>query len=264
MDLRALFETLVTNDFIPDFPYYRHCFTFKTLFYDSTFAYRMCSCGYQHENLEYITPSGDIDKDMYGKILKCLIDGKCEHVDGQPEDHVAEANIYGIHVAAAVGTEGAVRTYKGYEDYLAMKPVGLFGVHPCVIAMKKNQYNVLGCLLLLPNLIVHQYLLSSQRVDENGLIIRFQRSHLLRHCMGQKNQLLLKRFLRSREDPPHLQNALEFSFKRPLPCTESILLNAIKHLVQKGQFFLCRSSGYFQQAGIIISDTQLVTCMCKQ
>ena len=239
MDLRALFETLVTNDFIPDFPYYRRCFTFKTLFYDSTFAYQMCSCGYQHENLAYITPSGDMDKDMYGKILKCITDGKCEHVDGQPEDHVAETKIYGIHVAAAVGTMRAFESYDVDTDKRAMEPVGLFGVHLCGIAITKNQHEILGLLLkkMLQLPFKNQYLLCSQRLDENGYVIRFHYLHLLRLCIAQNSRELLTMFLQSWQEPPYLKQALEFTFKHSLSCMETILSEHIKGMVLKGCYF---------------------------
>ena len=239
MDVRQRFENLVKNKFMHDFEYYQRCFSFRTLFYSSAFSYRFCSCGYEHENIEYISPSDVVNETMYEKIVQCIIDGKCQHVDGEPEDHVAVTKVYGIHVAVAAGTERAVVNYDDNTDYRGMEPVGLFGVHPCAIAISKNKCGVLCHLLKRypPIPQRRQYIVSAQRLGDDSMKIQIVMSCLLELCIRQNCLLLLKRFLQHWIEPLNLTQGLEVTIKHDLPFMKTILLEHIKTLVLKGRHY---------------------------
>ena len=236
MNVKTLFQNLVRNQYMPDFDYFNHSFSFQTLFYLSTLEYQLCSCGFDHEHLTYVSDKGEINEDMLSRILQCIIDGKCPHVDAAPENHVCETKILGIHVAAAVGTVTAAKGYIASRDSQGMEPTGLFSVHPCVIAVIKNKPNMLGVLMDTYNPLpeVHKHFLRFGRVDKNMQAIDADEIVLLHFCVRQNNPLTLKRFLQTWTEPYWLTQALSFAFKNELPFMENILLDYIRSLVFQG------------------------------
>ena len=60
-------------------------FGFETLFYKNRFSYCCCTCGFDLEYLNFISESRQIHEDVYDKIVRCLEEGKCQHVQGMPD-----------------------------------------------------------------------------------------------------------------------------------------------------------------------------------
>ena len=140
MDVETTFRNLVKNLYMPDFNYAETAFSFRTVFaLDNMFSYCMCRCGFDHEFLDYIKDSGDIDEDMFENIVKCVTDGQCPHVNDNPEDFIKETKIYGIHIAVAVGTKDAL-------SYSHQRPLishgSLFHLDPYAIAVLKKMSDV--------------------------------------------------------------------------------------------------------------------------
>lgn len=75
INMEKVFWNLVSNRFMPDFDYMRH-FSFKTVFHYSLQSYCLCECDFEHEYLDYISVNGEIDKELYEKILKNITNGK--------------------------------------------------------------------------------------------------------------------------------------------------------------------------------------------
>ena len=144
MDKKSLFRNLVTNKYLPDFDYFTSSFSFQTVFFLSPYSSHCCPCAFEHEYLDYIADCGEIKDDVYEKIVNCITDGKCFHVDAAPYNYVTETKIYGIHIAAAVGTEEVVL---GYRDKHKIGPVGLYGINPIHMTVLKNQSDMLRQLL---------------------------------------------------------------------------------------------------------------------
>ena len=107
MNVKQVFRNLAKNTFMPEFDYIGYKFSFKTVFYISDLEYCLCTCGYEHEYLTYISESGKIDENLYAKVEQCILAGKCPHVDSASHDYIEEAGIYGVNIAAAVGTQNA-------------------------------------------------------------------------------------------------------------------------------------------------------------
>ena len=141
MNVKEVFRNLATNNFMPEFDYVDYKFSFKTVFYISDFAYCLCTCGYEHEYVTYISESGKIDENSFAKIEQCILEGKCPHVDNAPPDCIKEASLYGINIAAAVGTKNAF-TYQGnrnrYFGRLYRKKSSLFRLGPFETAIIRN------------------------------------------------------------------------------------------------------------------------------
>ena len=102
-----MFRNLVTNKVMPDFNYINCKFSFQTVFYRSSHSYCFCPCAFEHEYMDYVYKNGQINEEMYEKIAESIIIGKCPHVADVPAEHVTETVIYGIHIAAALGSQNS-------------------------------------------------------------------------------------------------------------------------------------------------------------
>ena len=243
-DVRRVLENLIRNDFMSDFDYNTHRFSFRTLFYSTLLDYRFCPCGYNNEYINYVSPKGDVDREMFEKILDCIMNEQCPHVAGVAEDQVEVSSVYAMHFVAAFGTKEAISRFRAAnKDYNRM--VGLFRVDPCGIAIMKKQGNILGDLLNIYPLKTAecQYIPFAQRLSDDALNIRIDNIHLLELCIRQNDPLLLKQFLQCWPVPDCLTKALEFTFEHGLSFMENILLDHIKTLVQKGRFYYIRPCG---------------------
>ena len=112
-----MFRNLITNQHVSGFDY-ESTFTFKTVFYRSSFSYCMCKCGFEHEYLDYIQESGHIKESMLENIIECISNGQCPHVTGVPPKYVKETKIYALHIAAVVDpTKALANAFKlGWSD----------------------------------------------------------------------------------------------------------------------------------------------------
>ena len=136
MDVITIFRNLVTNTYMADFDYMDYDLSFQTVFYQSGCSYCCCSCGFEHEYLDYISGAGVINEQIYEKIVKCLVEGKCPHVDKVPKEYVKTAGLKAIHIAAAVGTHQIL------PDRYDQRPSKgkLFGLTLYYISIIKNNH----------------------------------------------------------------------------------------------------------------------------
>ena len=72
---------------------------------------------------------------MYERVVENIVNGKCPHVDNVPVAYLVETGIYGIHIAAAVGTEEAI---ENNLDDVVNRSGQIFGQHPLSVALLKN------------------------------------------------------------------------------------------------------------------------------
>ena len=104
MDIQETFRCLTTNTFIPKLEYTKYELRFQTVFKVSEFSYQCCPCALEHEFVTYISNDGTINKEVYDRILQCITEGKCPHVEYTMKDATAETKVYAYHIAAAVNT----------------------------------------------------------------------------------------------------------------------------------------------------------------
>ena len=121
-----------------DFDYCNSQFSFRTLYHKTAYAYCCCSCAYENEHVAYITQTGNVNKEIYEKIVQCIINNKCTHVEGKPEEYVKETSIYGIHLAGAMGTGAALRQQLDINTYSANRFSGIFRLDPYILAVLKD------------------------------------------------------------------------------------------------------------------------------
>lgn len=135
MNVNETFRKLVTNQYMQHFDYKRTEFSFDTVYHKTATSYCVCACGFEHEYLECISESEIPRKEIYRKVLQCILTGRCPHVDTVPKHYVRTTVIYGIHIAAAVGTTEAVTEC---WDVMNERTSGIYNLTPQQIVLIKN------------------------------------------------------------------------------------------------------------------------------
>ena len=188
------FRNLVTNQFMENIVYSREKYSFLTVFYRSGSTYRCCSCAQNHEYLEYISDTGEIDENVYENIVKSLANGKCPHADTVPKYQLVPTSVTALHIAAAVGTYRAVKENRYIcFSYAHMRVGQIFNLYPFDTAMLKNQTNI--CNLLADYWLSHGHgpisvPYASTVNDHSSLHV--QEVSRLEICVRQRNNHLLQ------------------------------------------------------------------------
>ena len=228
MHVKEVFRNLATNNFMPEFDYVDYKFSFKTVFYISDFAYCLCTCGYEHEYVTYISESGKIDENSFAKIEQCILAGKCPHVDNAPHDCIKEASIYGINIAAAVGTQN-VFTNQGnrnrYFGRLYRKKSSLFRLGPFETAIIRNP--MFATMPFVKDFTVVNFpvtYMSAHRPNKNQQSITFESSSGLETCLRIGKKELLKHCFKFYMFRRHPVSVFEYTCKHNLKEVQKLLL----------------------------------------
>ena len=195
------FRNLVTNQFMENVDYAQEKYSFLTVFYTSSSTYCCCSCAHYHEYLEYISDTGEVDENVYENIVKSLANGKCPHADMVPEYQLVPTSITAMHIAAAVGTERAVKDNidKCYPNFrhmfsCSMLNCGIFKLYPFDTAMLKKQTNI--CNLIVDYWLSHEsnYTRMSKIYIStvNSRTLHIREGTRLELCVRQRNNQLLQ------------------------------------------------------------------------
>ena len=222
MELKTLFRNLVTNHYMPDFDYNNYEFSFRTVFYTTPDYYCCCPCAFEHEFLQYISDTGEIKEDSYTNVLQNVLNGKCTHVNGVPESYVTNTSIYGIHIAAAVGTEAALEIHLSQSFH---QEGGIFELNAGVIGVLKSNHERLKKLTRFRvwemfdknGIPVVHYL------DEN--VINVSYCSLFQFCIKTENEATLKsHFLKYQPSAYKLNKVFEYTIKNKLTGSQELLL----------------------------------------
>ena len=203
MDVRDIFRKLTTNKYIPDFDYKNYKLSFQTVFYTCNYKYCCCPCAFDHEWLTYIADGGQIDEELYKKVEANLLAGKCPHVDDAITDYVKETAVYGIHIAAAAGTEKAIKRVLTVGDGGILSSI--FKLTPYTVAiLKKNVksstlwFNKLSkkmkssINLCMPMIGCILNVVYPERSETNAGVIHLKEEPLLVFCVRSGNIALLR------------------------------------------------------------------------
>ena len=185
--MRKIFEKLVTNEYMRDLNYVKHTFSFKTVFYTSAYSYCCCSCAYEHEYLDYISDCGEIDDDVYDKIVDSIMLGKCPHTDGVPKEFIRVTAVSGVHIAAAVGT---FRVISDHLDDFTESTSEIFQLKLHHIALIKRRY--LLAILYYKICKESDYMYYLSRSDEMAGTFRIDKLAYLEACVKENDKHLLK------------------------------------------------------------------------
>ena len=154
-------------------------------------------------------------KNVNDRILQCISQEKCPHVDSAPKDAVTEIRIHAIHIAAAVGTVDAFK--HSLPRTLKIRQSKLFGLTPYFIALLKEN-EATGTLPVMQQFTDkwQHTLLSFTRLCKTSGTIRFKLMTLSEMSVVKHNVELLKNFLRimGRQIPDSVafQRALQYNY----------------------------------------------------
>ena len=154
-----LFRALVVNESLPGFFhfFYLHKFSFKTVFYKTTYYYCSCKCAFEHEFCLYISNTSEINEDMYERVVQNIVNGECPHVKTAAPEFVRETRVTAIHVTTAIGNKDAVRWFLENYDVGTLTDdsdddfgyggrdadTGIFKLQPFDIAASKNKDSIM-------------------------------------------------------------------------------------------------------------------------
>ena len=216
MDKRGseIFKNLVVNGGkIPENLQNDYVFSFQTVFHTTSnnLTYCCCTCAFEHEYFDYIDESGNINKNVLDKIVECIRNGACPHVDMAPEECVMKTSVNGLHVVAALGSEERLVWYLKNISHVTAITSGVFKLQPYLITLLKNKrivmntgYNILRqyqLSLLAPNdFQANTRFLYAQRSPENCQTIRIQRMSISEVCVQHRSTAMLKYIFKTIEN----------------------------------------------------------------
>ena len=152
LDKIDLLRTLVINENLPGFDYTAHRFSFRTVFKRESYMYCCCNCAFEHEYMLYISDKGEINKEIFYRVVQNISLGECSHVKDVSEEFVTETSVGAIHIAAARGNKKAALWHLDALKYLesanlyAGEPIsktGIFELLPYDIAALKGQRHIM-------------------------------------------------------------------------------------------------------------------------
>ena len=218
-----IFQELVLNNHIIPYGQRDYVFSFRTVFHISKyFTYCWCPCAYEHENFDYISDTGEINRVMFQKIAECIRTGACSHVNMVSEEYITLTKVNGVHVVAAVGSEERILSYlknmshkqskhdRGFirtfsptaRDFNPIYTTGKFKHTTYSIAILKNRavvnnkkYDVFKQFLRM-RIIPEDYelctLIHGNRDCENSALVKLQNGSLPVISLQQQSMAMLK------------------------------------------------------------------------
>ena len=233
MDVKQMFRCMVSNQFLPDINYSNCSFSFQTVFHRTAYSYCCCSCGFEHEYFDYISESGDINEDIYEKIVTSIIDGKCPHVDGVPEKYIMTSSVHGVHIAAAVGTEEAMHAF--YRQYRYIDS-SIFKLSPFRTALVKHQIeivNIANSNTTSMNIPASKIILA-RRTTENHQKIRIEKIPTSLFCLQNRSVSLLRSILKPFIAHRDINEAFALACKDNLSDMLEEIIENLPHLYMMG------------------------------
>ena len=214
-DVSKIFQELVLNKHMIPNGQRDYVFSFRTVFHISKYlSYRWCPCAYEHENFDYISETGEINREMFEKIAESIRTGACPHVNMVSEDYVTSTKVQGIHVVAAVGSEERILRYlknMSHEHWrypripnIDCDPVMTpkFAHTPYSIALLKNKTVVTNtefdafknflCQSMIPNAYELCSVIHGTRTSENPDKVMLKNGSMIELSLRQQSMTMLK------------------------------------------------------------------------
>ena len=241
-----MFRKLVTGQYMPEFAYNDEIFQFKTVFYKLSYSYCCCSCGFHNEFLDYRSNDGSIQEEIYEEIVKSIINRKCAHINEVPSHYQRQTCVSGMHVAAAVGTDKAIKHHLNYfNDHTS----ALFHLKPHYIALLKKQFNNARLFHEVHSLSSiyatnrnSDVMLYSSKTNEIFSRIKITEMAYTDLCVKTGNKALLENVFSQRVIPGSLNNAFDIAKKYDFVDIQELFLQYFENIrISVTSFFRCRN-----------------------
>ena len=270
MDLRKEFRNLVTNQYMPGYDYKCKNYSFRTVHYVSHLQniYCMCACAYELEFLDFISDKGDIDEEMYERVVQNLIKGKCPHVDSARNEFVNKTCTCAKHIAMAVGTLSALN-----KIGLHLRIGGVYKRNAMEIGLVKNSVRSIDEILRQlvgdePGILDIECL-EGVRQDSNANVLEIKQRNAVLFCVEKEYTNMLKRIINDPEighKPYNIASALSIAMKRNLHDIQFYLIQYIKDIACQPYYAKNRCyeaygglyQKYYGDCAILFGDTVLL------
>lgn len=240
----------MTNIYMPDYDYIREKISFRTVFYRTAYAYCICACAFEHEYLNYLSDKGSIDEIVFERVINNVLNGECEHVKNVPKHYIKETYVYGIHIAAAVGTIRALKKHVSFQlmEWLLddRQPIlcgGVYRLSPAANAALNGNYKSLRvyCNQSIFNIFSGSYRYA-RRTGQNVCEITLENVTHLELAVIKQNFKLVETILQSglKFATECIISALKIAFSYSELPIQQLLINYIRGLVEKGEHFDAR------------------------
>ena len=237
------------NQFIPDLNYASTKFSFQTVFFQSNYSYCVCKCSFELEHLEFISKDGKINKEIYERIVECIINGRCPHVEQVPKEYVNVAYISALHIAVAFGTKEAIIKYRRY-----IKPshYSLYFLHPIVLASLKN--NAVAASSPKVKFDLLQHVVYGKASDDDKVYL--EPAKILTLLGRQRDIKFSKKFLEKHglRCLIDVMEALQITLRDNLSSVQGILIQNIEQFIESDLHYL----GKICQLAIIWNNPMII------
>ena len=129
-------------------------------------AYCICTCDYELEYLDFISESGQMNEEIYDRVVQCILNGSCPHATIVPQEYVQEASISPLHIVAAVGpTKVLDFTTEQVQPITNVKNISK--LDPYLIALIKNNFSTfsMSCMKYIPYSVYHNEFVFAEKLD---------------------------------------------------------------------------------------------------
>ena len=268
MDLRTEFTNLVTNLYMPEYDYKHRKFSFRTVHYVSNCQniYCMCACAYELEFLDFISDKGQIDEEMYERVVQNLIKGKCPHVDSARNEFVRGTCVYAKHIAMAVGTLDALDesgphfhlhgVYKRNTIEIGLLQNCVRGIDEVLRNRDGDEPGISGIACL-----------ERARQDSNTDVVELKHTNVVDLCVEKEYTDMLKCILNPEigHKPYNIASALNIAMKKDLQNIQYHLKQYTKDKTCQPDYAINRYEAnngryqkYFADSAVFFGDTVLL------
>ena len=216
MESEKILQNLISGQFMPEIHYGQTEFSFRTVFHCSNYAYCCCTCAFENEFIDYIDEKGNVNGDMYARIVKSVVDGQCPHVHRAPKSYLQTTTVTAAHISAAVGTEQVFEKGKYLDSYTR----GIFHLMPYEIAIVKKNLKTMSLKRICNFDRPTQY---AERSVNDANIITIEYMTHLEMCVWQENIDMLKSRLKHGIHAA-VVDALRYTFDKGLQEMQDLLL----------------------------------------
>ena len=233
------FRNLVSNIYMPDYNYIGYKISFRTVFYKTAYTYCCCACSFEHEYMDYLSDKGNINEAMYERVVNNVLNGECEHVKNVPGYYIKETFLYGIHIAAAIGTIQALEKHLCQTSHVLG---GVYRLSPAANAALKSNcsaFRVFGShtgALLFEQELSRSYLYA-RKTEQNVCEITLKTVTHLELAVMKQNFSLVEIILQLglKFVPAGIVSALKIAFSNSELPIKQLLVDYIGGLANRGK-----------------------------
>ena len=207
---------------------------FETAFHINRYSYCCCRCAFEHEYLDYLSDSLDINEEIYQEIVQCVVNKKVSSCRPRDPEFVRETSILGMYLASACAKEALKFKLDHYRIERDAMATGIFCLDPCSTADLKANCDTISLrfmfffMYIFANREFKLVIYARRMVEESKYMIELDEpSSQMEFCARKKDSRLLETFLHIIERiqvDSTLVEALHFAYRHNLTDTIEMLL----------------------------------------